>query len=147
MKSSNRRQRLTVSTLLTVAFVVLITSMVPVKVPFVYERNVAYTQTDFAVITDVEYWPARGYVPMSTITTAFDTQTLNQAWYATGTSTIYTWLLGVAANPSLQPYACTHLNLTGAVFFCIMQFWSVLIVPLIVVVGALVYSLSRRHRN
>ena len=70
MKSSNRRQRLTVSTLLTVAFVVLITSMVPVKVPFVYERNVVYTQTDFAVITDVEYWPARGYVPMSTITTA-----------------------------------------------------------------------------
>lgn len=76
--------------------------------------------------------------------------TYSKVKVATTTSTGDAPLFHVALNSSLQPYACTHLNLAGAVLSCVMQFWEamvVLLIALIVVVSLLVYSFMKRRKT
>ncbi len=92
-----------------------------------------------------------GPPPATTITT---TTTFNPITYyrtssLTTTSTGFAPLFHLALNSSLQPYACTHLKLTGAVLFCMMQFWEamvVLLIALIALAGLLVYSFVKRRK-
>lgn len=90
----------------------------------------------------------QGYV--TTVTWSSTGRPYSQVEIATTTSTGNAPLFHVALNSSLQPYACTHLNLTGAVLFCMMQFWEamvVLLIALIAFAGLLVYSLVKRKKT
>ncbi len=131
---------------LTAACIAALVTNVPVSISYSQSYTVGFTTVTVPVDTIYTVPNDTLYVPLRT-TTWTATGVLAEVTWATATSTILAPFLEVLVVPSLQPYACTHLNLTGAIFYCIMQFWGVLIVPLIVVVGLLVYSLVKRRKT
>jgi len=159
-------RRLTAVIVLAAACFAALLATVPVSLPYLYNYTVTATDTPQIVITNADVWgsgnqwcpgnigepcipygPTEYFTLYETTTVTAAPVTYSETEAATATSTGLAPFLEVAANPSLQPYACTHPNLPGAVLFCLTQFWEVVIIPLIAVAGLLVYSLAHRLRK
>lgn len=175
MTPMSHRTRLIVSIILGVACVAALVTNVPVSLPYAYSYTVTetprytVTSTDSSgfikaclftslfdsAITACIYPPPpdnpEDVVPLSGFVTTVTSTGIpySQVDVATATSTGNAPLFHVVLNSSLQPYACTHLNLTGGALFCMMQFWEpmvVLLIALIALAGLLVYSFVKRRK-
>jgi ABC-type enterochelin transport system permease subunit len=140
------------TSILLLACATALVGPVSVNVPFAYHYTISTTETVplLTAFWHYEFWSGAIEYTGATFMTETMYRTNSgpaEVIVAVATITAQIPLFEVAKEPLLQPYACRHLNLTGAILFCIMQFWTALIVPLIALAGLLVYSLAKRYRK
>jgi len=70
------------------------------------------------------------------------------AGFGEATSTATEPFYRVAANPTIQqPFACRYLTLTGAIFYCAVEYARIMTIPLILLLILAIYVLVAAHRK